>query len=139
MPLRYNSVGIPKFGRSTIEPQDPLEHQSINSIKERELEIGTLERFGLENIGAIKFAVQGDQAAVLREAAETLKEVNTHSLLNPQMPIMYALSPPLRKFSNRYASRLFTFSTVHSSPTQVFLLKRIKLLRTFKQYILRLA
>lgn len=72
MRLPYNHDGSRQFGRSTIEPANPLVHQQIARIEEIEVETRRLDDYDLTDIGFIKIDVEGHELAVLAGAEKTI-------------------------------------------------------------------
>lgn len=72
MRIPYGSDGEVKFGRSTIEPNNALEHDDIARVEEIDVEQKTLDQYELRGIGFIKIDVEGHELAVLAGALATL-------------------------------------------------------------------
>lgn len=73
MRIPYGKNGEVKFGRSTIEPSNPLAHDDVARVDTIDVELKTLDQCGLREVGFIKIDVEGHELAVLRGAAATLE------------------------------------------------------------------
>ena len=72
MRLPYDHNGTRQFGRSTIDPANPLVHNQIARVEEIEVETRRLDDYALSNVGFIKIDVEGHELSVLEGAAETV-------------------------------------------------------------------
>jgi len=59
-------------GYSTIDPANALRGHANRPVADVEVQLATLDDFGLANVGFVKIDVEGHEEAVLRGAAETL-------------------------------------------------------------------
>ncbi len=72
MRVPYGSNGEVKFGRSTIERSNALEHDDVAKVETIDVELKTLDQLELAGLGFIKIDVEGHELAVLEGATETL-------------------------------------------------------------------
>jgi len=72
--MPYDHDGARQFGRSSIEPNNRLEHRQIARTEELEVETRPIDEYELPNIGFIKIDVEGHELAVLDGAARTIAE-----------------------------------------------------------------
>ena len=70
--LPYGHDGTPKFGRSTIDPENRFDPEVIAGNEELEVETRTIDDYNLPDVGFIKIDVEGHELAVLAGAAATL-------------------------------------------------------------------
>jgi FkbM family methyltransferase len=59
-------------GYATIDPANALRTHKGRSVADVEVELATLDDFGLTNVGFVKIDVEGHEEAVLRGAVETI-------------------------------------------------------------------
>lgn len=71
--MPFNRRGAPKFGRSTIEPENSLEEGDLANIDELVVETRTLDDYDLEAVGFVKIDVEGHEISVLEGAARTIE------------------------------------------------------------------
>jgi FkbM family methyltransferase len=69
--MPYDSSGTRQFGRSTIDPANPLE-KAVARTDEIEVETRTIDEYELANVGFIKIDVEGHEVAVLEGAERTI-------------------------------------------------------------------
>lgn len=72
--LPYDQAGHRQFGRSSIEPANPLVHHQIARTEELEVETRTIDEYGFGSVGFIKIDVEGHELAVLEGASRTIAE-----------------------------------------------------------------
>ena len=72
MRLPYDHNGTRQFGRSTIDPANPLTHRQVARVEEIEVETRRLDDYALDNVGFIKIDVEGHEVSVLDGAAATV-------------------------------------------------------------------
>jgi FkbM family methyltransferase len=72
MRLPYGRDGKPKFGRSTIDPDNQFDPQIIGRTDELEVETRRIDDYDLPDVGFIKIDVEGHELAVLAGAEATL-------------------------------------------------------------------
>ena len=70
--MPYSTDAEPEFGRSTIDPANPLVHQKIGRIEEIQIETRLLDGYDLEDVGFIKIDVEGHELSVLEGAVKVL-------------------------------------------------------------------
>jgi FkbM family methyltransferase len=79
--MPFASNGSAKLGRSTIERDNPLDHQEIASTRELVVETRTLDSYELEDVGFIKIDVEGHELSVLDGAVETIEKSRPNLLI----------------------------------------------------------
>lgn len=72
MRLPYGHDGVPKFGRSTIDPDNQFDPEIIGRIDELEVETRRIDDYDLPDVGFIKIDVEGHELAVLAGAEGTI-------------------------------------------------------------------
>jgi FkbM family methyltransferase len=72
MRIPYGSNGEVKFGRSTIESNNALEHDDVAKVETIDVELKTLDGCDLRGVGFIKVDVEGHELSVLEGAVATL-------------------------------------------------------------------
>jgi len=72
MRLPFDHDGSRQFGRSTIDPSNPLVHHQIARTEDLEVETRTLDEYAIPAVGFIKIDVEGHEVAVLDGAAATI-------------------------------------------------------------------
>jgi FkbM family methyltransferase len=70
--LPYAHDGTPKYGRSTIDPDNRFDSEIIARTDELEVETRRIDDYELADVGFIKIDVEGHELAVLAGAAATL-------------------------------------------------------------------
>ena len=70
--LPYGHDGTPKYGRSTIDPQNRFDTVLIARNDEIEVETRRIDDYNLPDVGFIKIDVEGHELAVLAGAEATL-------------------------------------------------------------------
>jgi FkbM family methyltransferase len=70
--LPYAHDGTPKYGRSTIDPDNRFDPEIIARTDELEVETRRIDDYDLADVGFIKIDVEGHELAVLAGAAATL-------------------------------------------------------------------
>ncbi len=70
--MPFDHDGSRQFGRSSIEPANPLVHRQIARTEELEVETRPLDDYEFPNVGFIKINVEGHELAVLEGAARTI-------------------------------------------------------------------
>jgi hypothetical protein len=70
-----------KFGRSTIERNNALEHDDVAKVETIDVELKTLDQCELKNVGFIKIDVEGHELAVLEGALATLDREHPNLLI----------------------------------------------------------
>lgn len=73
MRIPYGSNGEVKFGRSTIEAANSLQHDDVAKVETIDVELKTLDQCELTGVGFIKIDVEGHELAVLEGARATLE------------------------------------------------------------------
>lgn len=81
MRIPYGSNGEVKFGRSTIESNNALEHDDVARVETIDVELKTLDQCELRGLGFIKVDVEGHELAVLEGAAATLDREHPNLLI----------------------------------------------------------
>jgi FkbM family methyltransferase len=81
MRVPYGSNGEVKFGRSTIEPTNSLQHDDVARVQEIDVAVKTLDEHDLRGVGFIKIDVEGHELAVLRGATATLDREHPNLLV----------------------------------------------------------
>jgi FkbM family methyltransferase len=79
--MPYDHDGSRQFGRSSIEPANPLEHRQIARTEELEVETRPLDEYAFPRVGFIKIDVEGHELAVLEGAARTIAEQQPNLLI----------------------------------------------------------
>jgi FkbM family methyltransferase len=72
MRLPYAHDGTPKYGRSTIDPDNRFDPEIIAHADELEVETRRIDDYNLADVGFIKIDVEGHELAVLDGAAATI-------------------------------------------------------------------
>jgi FkbM family methyltransferase len=72
MRLPYAHDGSPKYGRSTIDPDNQFDPEIIARTDEIEVETRRIDDYDFTDVGFIKIDVEGHELAVLAGAAATL-------------------------------------------------------------------
>ena len=72
MRIPYGSNGEVKFGRSTVEASNSLQHDDVAKVETIDVELKTLDQCDLQGVGFIKIDVEGHELAVLAGAKATL-------------------------------------------------------------------
>jgi len=72
MRLPYAHDGTPKYGRSTIDPENRFDPEIIARTEELEVETRRIDDYDMAEVGFIKIDVEGHELAVLDGAAATL-------------------------------------------------------------------
>lgn len=70
--LPYDRAGGRQYGRSSIEPHNPLAHRQIARTEELAVETRAIDDYALPRVGFIKIDVEGHELAVLAGAARTI-------------------------------------------------------------------
>lgn len=70
--MPFGAEGKRQFGRSSIEPANPLVHEDIAHTEELEVETRPIDDYKYPNIGFMKIDVEGHELAVLEGAARTI-------------------------------------------------------------------
>lgn len=70
--LPYGHDGKPKFGRSTIDPDNRFDSKIIGHTDELEVETKRIDDYNLPDVGFIKIDVEGHELAVLAGAEATV-------------------------------------------------------------------
>jgi FkbM family methyltransferase len=70
--MPYDHDGSRQFGRSSIEPANPLLHEQIARAEELEVETRAIDEYELPTVGFIKIDVEGHELAVLEGAERTI-------------------------------------------------------------------
>ncbi len=79
--MPYDQAGHRQFGRSSIEPANPLQHRQIARTEELEVETRPIDDYAFPSVGFIKIDVEGHELAVLRGAERTLAEQRPNLLI----------------------------------------------------------
>jgi FkbM family methyltransferase len=79
--MPYDHDGSRQFGRSSIEPANPLAHRQIARTEELEVETRPLDDYAFPRVGFIKIDVEGHELAVLEGAARTIAEHKPNLLI----------------------------------------------------------
>ncbi len=79
--MPYDGKGTRQFGRSTIDPANPLKHEAVARTEELEVETRTLDEYELANVGFIKIDVEGHEIAVLEGAQRTIAASKPNMLI----------------------------------------------------------
>ncbi|MDX1386403.1 MAG: FkbM family methyltransferase [bacterium] len=72
--IPFNEKGVPKYGRSTVAKENPLNFSDLKEIEVIEIETKTLDQYSFIDVGFIKIDVEGHELAVLKGAQEILKK-----------------------------------------------------------------
>jgi FkbM family methyltransferase len=79
--LPYAHDGSPKYGRSTIDPDNQFDPEIIARADEIEVETRRLDDYDFADVGFIKIDVEGHELAVLDGAAATLSRHKPNLLI----------------------------------------------------------
>jgi FkbM family methyltransferase len=79
--MPYDREGHRQFGRSSIEPANPLVHDHIARTEELVVETRAIDDFGFPRVGFIKVDVEGHELAVLEGAVRTIAEQRPNLLI----------------------------------------------------------
>ena len=81
MRLPFDATGSPQFGRSTIDPANPLAHALVARTDELTVETRRLDDYKLAAVGFIKIDVEGHELAVLDGAEATIASHHPNLLI----------------------------------------------------------
>jgi FkbM family methyltransferase len=79
--MPFDAGGGRQFGRSTIEPENKLDHHLVARVEELEVETWPLDEVSLPDVGFIKIDVEGHELAVLEGAKRTLEKHRPNLLI----------------------------------------------------------
>jgi len=79
--MPYDGEGHRQFGRSSIEPTNPLVHHQIARTEELVVETRPIDEYAFPRVGFIKIDVEGHELAVLEGAAKTIAEQRPNLLI----------------------------------------------------------
>jgi FkbM family methyltransferase len=79
--LPFGHFGVRRFGRSTIDKANALNHHQIARVEELEVEVRRLDDYDLADVGFIKIDVEGHEVPVLEGADATISRHRPNMLV----------------------------------------------------------
>ncbi len=79
--MPFDCTGDAQFGRSTIDPSNPLTHKQVARTEDLEVETRTIDEYTLPSVGFIKIDVEGHEVSVLEGATQTIAQHKPNLLI----------------------------------------------------------